>query len=157
MKRHRSRNACEVRANNKGTNPSARRIRQQASNMAIGKAVLLEWSRVAANRRVQVTNELFPGGLAADSNDCTAEEVKDAVKNFRSHPTANQRFSLSANLTKKLVQLTSLVKDRIRLGQAVEFGDATTQAEFASMIDESQQREKTKGKGKRRTPKDWRG
>jgi hypothetical protein len=67
------------------------------------------WARIAVNRRVQVTNKLFPGGLT-DLNDYTAEEVKDAVKNFRSHPTANQRFNLSANSTKKLVQLTLWVK-----------------------------------------------
>jgi hypothetical protein len=109
--------------------------------MAIANDTLLTWARIAANRREQVTNELFPGGLA-DLNDYTAEEVKDAVKNFRSHPTANQRFNLSANSTKKLAQLTLWVKDRIRLGQAVEFDDGTTQAEFVSMIDEAQQREK---------------
>jgi hypothetical protein len=126
----------------------SRRIRGQASNMAIGNDTLLTWSRVAANRRVQVTNELFPGGLA-DLNDHTANEVKDAVKNFRSHPTANQRFSLSANSTKKLAQLTLWVKDRIRLGQDVEFDDRTTQAEFASMIDESQQREKIRQERKK--------
>ena len=116
--------------------------------MAIGNNTLLTWSRVAANRRVTVTDELFPGGLA-ELNDYTVEEVKDAVKNFRSHPTANQRFSLSANSTKKLVQLTLWVKDRIRLGQAVEFEDGTTQAEFVSMIDESQQREKIRQERKK--------
>jgi hypothetical protein len=64
----------------------SRRIRRQASNMAIDNDTLLTWSRIVANRQVQVTNELFPGGLT-DLNDCTAEEVKDAVKNFRSHST----------------------------------------------------------------------
>ena len=87
--------------------------------MAIDNNELLAWARIAPNRRVQVTDELFPGGLE-ELNDCAAEEVKDAVKNFRSHPTANQRFSLSANSTKKLAQLTLWVKDRIRLGQDVE-------------------------------------
>ena len=82
--------------------------------MAIDNDTLLTWSRVIATRIAQVTNELFPGGLE-ELNDYTAEEVKDAVKNFRSHPTTNQRFSLSANSTKKLVQLTLWVKDRIRL------------------------------------------
>ena len=88
--------------------------------MAIDNDTLLTWSRIAANRQVQVTNELFPGGLE-ELNDYATEEVKDAVKNFRSHLTANQRFSASANSTKKLVQLTLWVKDRIRLGQDVEF------------------------------------
>jgi hypothetical protein len=97
--------------------------------MAIDKDTSLTWSRVVANRRVQVTNELFPGGLA-DLNDCTADEVKDTVKNFRSHPTTKERFSLSANSTKKLAQLTLWVKDRIRSGQDVEFDDGTTQAEL---------------------------
>ena len=116
--------------------------------MAIDNNQLLTWSRIANNRRAAVTNGLFPGGLA-DLNDYTVEEIKDAVKNFRSHPTANQRFSLSANSTKKLVQLTLWVKDRIRLGQVVEFEDTTTPAEFASMIDESQQREKIRQERKK--------
>jgi hypothetical protein len=116
--------------------------------MAIDNDTLLTWSRIVANRQVQVTNELFPGGLE-DLNGYTSDEIKDAVKNFRSHPTANQRFSLSANSTKKLVQLTLWVKDRIRLGQDVEFEDGTTQAEFVSMIDESQQREKIRQERKK--------
>jgi hypothetical protein len=116
--------------------------------MAIDNDTLLTWSRIVANRRVQVADELFPGGLA-DLNDHTDEEVKDAVKNFHSHPTANQRFNASANSTKKLVQLTLWVKDRIRLGQVVEFDDGTTQAEFASAIDESQQREKIRQERKK--------
>ena len=112
--------------------------------------LLAWWSRIAANRRAQVAAELFPGGLE-ELNDHTADEVKDAVKNFRSHPTANQRFSSSANSTKKLVQLTLWVKDRIRLGQVVEFEDATAQAEFLSTIDESQQREKIRQERKKNT------
>jgi hypothetical protein len=116
--------------------------------MAIDNDTLLTWSRVAANRQVQVANELFPGGLE-DLNGHTSDEIKDAVKNFRSHPAANQRFSLSANSTKKLVQLTLWVEGRIRLGQDVEFEDGTTQAEFASMIDESQQREKIRQERKK--------
>jgi hypothetical protein len=118
--------------------------------MAIDNDTLLTWARVTATRIAQVTNELFPGGLE-ELNDYTAEEVKGAVKNFRSHPTANQRFSLSANSTKKLVQLTLWVKDRVRLGQDVEFDDGTTQAEFVSMIDESQQREKIRQERKKNT------
>jgi hypothetical protein len=119
-----------------------------SSNMAIGNDTSLTWSRVAANRQVQVANELFPGGLE-NSNGCTSDEIKDAVKNFRSHPAANQRFSSSANSTKKLVQLTLWVEDRIRLGQDAEFEDGTTQAEFVSMIDESQQREKIRQERKK--------
>ena len=118
--------------------------------MAIDNNTLLTWSRIAANRQITVTIELFPGVLE-ELNDYTDEEIKDAGKNFRSHPTANQRFSLSANSTKKLVQLTLWVKDRIRLGQDVEFDDGTTQAEFVSMIDESQQREKIRQERKKNT------
>jgi hypothetical protein len=80
--------------------------------MAIDNDTLLMWSRIVANRRGQVADELFPGGLA-DLNDHTAEEVKDAVKNVRSHPAANKRFNVLANSTKKLVQLTLWIKDRI--------------------------------------------
>jgi hypothetical protein len=116
--------------------------------MAIDDDTILTWLRVAANRRFQVTNELFPGGLE-DLNDYTSEEIKDAVKNFRSHPTANQRFVVSANSTKKLVQLTLWVKDRIRLGQVAEFEDGTTQAEFVSIIDEAQQREQIRHERKK--------
>jgi hypothetical protein len=118
--------------------------------MAIDNDTLLTWSRVAANRLDRLTSELFPGGLA-DLNDYTAEDIKDAVKNFRSHPTANQRFSVSVNSTKKLVQLTLWVKDRVQLGQAVEFDDGINQVQFLSMIDESQQREKIREERKKNT------
>ena len=53
--------------------------------MAIDNNELLAWSRIAANRRVQVTDELFPGGLE-ELNDHTAEAVKDAVKHFPQSP-----------------------------------------------------------------------
>ena len=80
--------------------------------MAIDTLQLLTWSRIAVARRVQLTAELFPGGLA-DLNNYTAEDIKDAAKNFRSHPTVNQRFNVSAISTKRLVQLTLWVKDRV--------------------------------------------
>jgi hypothetical protein len=116
----------------------------------IATATLLEWSRVAAARRAQLTTELFPGGLA-DLNEYTTEDIKDAAKNFRSHPTTNRRFNISAISTKRLVQLTLWVKDRIRLGQAVEFDDTTTQAIFVATIDESQQRDKIHCEHKKNT------
>ena len=116
--------------------------------MAIDTLVLLTWSRVTAARRAQLTTELFPGGLA-DLNDYTSEDIKDAAKNFRSHPTVNQRFNVSAISTKRLVQLTLWVKDRIRLGQAVEFADTTTQPIFVATLDESQQREKIRKERKK--------
>jgi hypothetical protein len=118
--------------------------------MAIDTAVLLEWSRVAQGRRAQLTAELFPGGLA-DLNEYTADDIKDAAKNFRSHPTPNQRFNVSAISTKRLVQLTLWVKDRIRLGQAAEFEDTTTQAIFVATIEESQQRDQIRRERKKNT------
>jgi hypothetical protein len=116
----------------------------------IATLTLLEWSRVAQARRAQLTTELFPGGLA-DLNEYTAEDIKDAAKNFRSHPTPNQRFNVSAISTKRLVQLTLWVKDRIRLGQVVEFDDTTTQAIFVATIEESQQRDKIRSERKKNT------
>ena len=69
--------------------------------MAIAKNQLLTWSRIAVNRRAQITDELFLGGLV-DLNDYTADEVKDALNNFCNHPTVARRFSLSAsNSTKR--------------------------------------------------------
>ena len=116
--------------------------------MAIDALQLLTWSRIAAARRAQLTAELFPGGLA-ELNDYTAEDIKDAAKNFRSHPTVNQRFNVSAISAKRLVQLTLWVKDRVRLGQAVEFDDTTTQAIFVATLEESQQREKIRKERKK--------
>jgi hypothetical protein len=116
--------------------------------MAIDTLELLTWSRIAVGRRAQLTTELFPGGLA-DLNDYTAEDIKDAAKNFRSHPTTNQRFNVSAISTKRLVQLTLWVKDRIRLGQAVEFDDTTTQPIFVATLEESQQRDKIRKERKK--------
>jgi hypothetical protein len=116
--------------------------------MAIDTLQLLTWSRIAAARRAQLTTELFPGGLA-ELNDYTAEDIKDAAKNFRSHPTVNQRFNVLAISTKRLVQLTLWVKDRVRLGQAVEFDDTTTQPIFVATLEESQQREKIRKERKK--------
>jgi hypothetical protein len=59
--------------------------------MPIPTAQLLAWSRVVANRWVAVTNEFVPGGLE-DLSSFTQEEVKEAVKSFRTHTTAVQRF-----------------------------------------------------------------
>ncbi len=108
--------------------------------MVIANNDLLTWTRVANNRRATVTNEIFPGGLE-DLNDYSSEDIKDAVKNFRSHPTVNQRFTISAHTTKRLVQLTLWVKDKIRLGQEPTFPDGTTLAQFVAALDEAQQRD----------------
>jgi hypothetical protein len=118
--------------------------------MAIAIVTLLEWSRVAQGRRAQLITELFPGGLA-DLNEYTTEDIKDAAKNFRNHPTPNQRFNVSAISSKRLVQLTLWVKDRIRLGQVVEFDDTTTQVIFVATIEESQQRDKIRRERKKNT------
>lgn len=108
--------------------------------MPIPIATLLTWSRVVANRRAAVTNELIPGGLG-DLASYTHEEVKEAIKGFRTNTPVNQRFSLSANSSKRIMQLLYWTKDRARLGQAVEFGDATTQAQFVTAIEAAEQRE----------------
>jgi hypothetical protein len=40
--------------------------------------------------------------------------------------------------TKRIVQLSLWVKDRVRLNQPVEFGDATTQVMFTAEIEQAQ-------------------
>ena len=108
--------------------------------MVIANIDLLTWARVANARRATVTNEIFPGGLE-DLNDYSGDDIKDAIKNFRSHPTANQRFTVSAHTTKRLIQLTLWVKDKIRLGQDPTFPDGTTLAQFVTALEEAQQRD----------------
>ena len=116
--------------------------------MVVDNNELLTWSRVVANKRATVTSELFPGGLG-DLNDYSSEDIRDAVKNFRNHPTATQRFNVSAHTTKRLVQLSLWVKDKIRVGHDPTFPDGTTQAHFVSALDEAQQRHKIRGERKK--------
>jgi hypothetical protein len=116
--------------------------------MVVDNDQLLTWSRVANNRRPTVTSELFPGGLG-DLNDYSADDIRDAVKNFRSHPTANQRFNVSAHTTKRLVQLTLWVKDKIRVGHDATFPNGTTQAQFVVALEEAQQRDKIRQERKK--------
>jgi hypothetical protein len=108
--------------------------------MPIPTDMLLTWSRVANNRRAAVTNELIPGGLG-DLSSYTHEEVKEAIKSFRTHTTVAQRFSLSAISTKRIMQLLYWVKDRVRLGQVVEFDDTTDQPQFVMAIEAAEQRD----------------
>jgi hypothetical protein len=108
--------------------------------MAIDVITLLTWSRMAINRQAVVISELMPGGLD-DLDQYSQEEIRDAIKGFKTMPRAVDRFSLSALTTKRIVQLSLWVKDRVRLNQPVEFGDATTQVMFTAEIEQAQQRE----------------
>jgi hypothetical protein len=118
--------------------------------MPIPINTILNWSRVANNRRAAVINELIPGGLD-DLALYTPEEVKEATKSFRTNTVVAQRFSLSANSTKRLMQLLYWVKDRVRLGQAVEFDDATDQLIFVAAIEAAEQRQTIRRERKKNT------
>ena len=91
--------------------------------MVVDNDEILTWARVDNARIAAVTGELFPGGLE-DLNDYSSDDIKDAVKNFRNHTTANRRFNVSAHTTKRLVQLTFWVKDKIRVGHDTTFPDS---------------------------------
>jgi hypothetical protein len=82
--------------------------------MAIAVITLLTWSRMAINRQAAVISELMPGGLD-ELDQCSQEETRDAIKGFKTMPRAVDRFSLSALTTKRIVQLSLWVKDRVRL------------------------------------------
>ena len=105
--------------------------------MVVDNNELLTWSRVVANKRATVTSELFPGGLG-DLNDYSLEDIRDAVKNFRNHPTATLRFNVSAHTTKRPLQLTLWVKDKLRVGHDPTFPDGTTQAQYVLELEEAQ-------------------
>jgi hypothetical protein len=108
--------------------------------MAIAVNTLLTWSRVANIRRAAVVSELMPGGLD-DLDQYSQEEIREAIKGFKTLPTVGDRFSLSALTTKRVVQLSLWVKDRVRLGQPVEFENGTTQDVFTAEVEQAQQRE----------------
>jgi hypothetical protein len=116
--------------------------------MVVDNDDILTWARVDNARIAAVTGELFPGGLE-DLNDYSSDDIKDAVKNFRNHPTANRRFNVSAHTTKRLVQLTLWVKDKIRVGHDTTFPDGTTQAQFVAELEEAQQRNKIRQERKK--------
>jgi len=118
--------------------------------MVVNNDTLLTWSHLANNRRATITSKLFPGGLE-DLNDYSAEDIKDAMKNFRSHPTSNQKFTVSVHTTSRLVQLTLWVKDKIRVGHDATFPDGTTQAQFVAALEEAQQRDKIRQERKKNT------
>jgi hypothetical protein len=92
------------------------------------------------NRRAAVVAELMPGGLD-DLDQYSQEEIREAIKGFKTLPTIGDRFSLSALTTKRIVQLSLWVKDRVRLDQPVEFENGTTQAMFTDEIEQAQQRQ----------------
>jgi hypothetical protein len=108
--------------------------------MAIAVNALLTWTRMANARRAAVVSELMPGGLN-DLDQHSQEEMRKAIKGFKTLPTVADRFSLSALTTKRIVQLALWVKDRVRLGQQVEFENGTTQVMFTGEIEQAQQRE----------------
>ena len=108
--------------------------------MAISVNTLLTWSRMVNTRRAAVIAELMPGGLD-DLEQYSQEEIREAIKGFKTLPTVEDRFSLSALTTKRLVQLSLWVKDQVRLGQPVEFENRTTQAVYTAEIEQAQQRE----------------
>jgi hypothetical protein len=92
------------------------------------------------NRRAAVIAELMPGGLD-DLDQYLQEEIREAIKGFKTLPTIANRFNLSALTTKRVVQLALWVKDRVRLDQPVGFENGTTQAIFTGKIEQAQQRE----------------
>ncbi len=97
--------------------------------MAIAVNTLLTWTRMANARRAAVVSELMPGGLD-DLDQYSQEEIREAIKGFKTLLTAADRFSLSALTTKRIVQLALWVKNRMRFGQPVEFENGTTQVMF---------------------------
>jgi hypothetical protein len=108
--------------------------------MPIPVNTLLTWSRMVNNRRAAVVSELMPGGLD-DLDQYSQEEIREAIKGFKTLPTIADRFSLSALTTKRVVQLALWVKDRVRLDQPVSFENGTTQAIFTAEVEQAQQRE----------------
>jgi hypothetical protein len=82
----------------------------------------------------------MPGGLD-DLNQYSQEEIREAIKGFKTLPAVADRFSLSALTTKRVVQLALWVKDRVRPGQPVSFENGTTQAIFTAKIEQAQQRQ----------------
>jgi hypothetical protein len=72
--------------------------------------------------------------------DFSVDEIKEATKSF-SRLRGARAFVLSPHTTKRLVQLTLWVKDKVRLDEIPEFPDTTTQVAFVSQIDEAQRRD----------------
>jgi hypothetical protein len=62
------------------------------------------------NRRAAVILELMPGGLN-DLDQYSQEEIREAIKGFKTLLMVADRFSLSALTTKRIVQLSLWVKD----------------------------------------------
>jgi hypothetical protein len=107
--------------------------------MAITVDAILGWCRAPANTRVEVIASLMPGGMN-ELADFSVDEIKEATKSF-SRLRGARAFVLSPHTTKRLVQLTLWVKDKVRLDEIPEFSDTTTQVDFASQIDEAQRRD----------------
>jgi hypothetical protein len=107
--------------------------------MAITVDAILGWCRAPANTRVEVIASLMPGGMN-ELADFSVDEIKEATKSF-SRLRGARAFVLSPHTTKRLVQLTMWVKDKVRLDEIPEFPDTTTQVDFVSQIDEAQRRD----------------
>ena len=52
-------------------------------------------------RRAAVVSELMPGGFD-DLDQYSQEEIREAIKGFKTLPTVADRFSLSALTTKRI-------------------------------------------------------
>jgi hypothetical protein len=108
--------------------------------MVITTNAILTWCRVPNNRRAAVTAELAPGGLE-ELADYTSDEIREAIKGFKTLPNQADRFNLTALATKRITQLALWVQDRVRLAQAVSFPDGTLLDAFINAIAQSQQRQ----------------
>jgi hypothetical protein len=118
--------------------------------MAISVNTILGWIRIANAVRNTVATELMPGGLE-DLDGYSIDEIKEAIKGFKTLVIVNNRFSLSPHSTKRLGQLTLWVKDRTRLGLPVEFENGTPQADFTAEIEQAQQRDQIRVERKKNT------
>ena len=108
--------------------------------MVVAINTIMTWCRVPNNRRAAIIAELLPSGLE-DLDVFTAEEIQNAIKGFRTLSVVEERFNLTAASTKKIIQLASWVRDRVRLGLPVEFSNGTTNPEFNLEIEAASKRE----------------
>jgi hypothetical protein len=108
--------------------------------MVITTNAMLTWCRVPNNRRAAVIAELAPGGLQ-ELEAYTSDEIREAIKGFKTLSNQADRFNLTALATKRITQLALWVKDRVRLDQAVSFPNGTSNEDFNTEIAQSQQRE----------------
>ena len=118
--------------------------------MVVAINTIMTWCRVPNNRRAAIIAELLPSGLE-DLDVFTAEEIQNAIKGFRTLSVVEERFNLTAASTKKIIQLASWVRDRVRLGLLVEFSNGTTNPEFNLEIEAASKREVIRKERKKAT------